>query len=157
MAKITPRAKGLHLLTTLQVKNARPGAKLSDGGGLRLDADARGGRSWVFRYKSPLTGKERYMGLGPAPAANTDKVRKGLADARVRADSARKLLRDGTCRFPSASRATPTRQPRRMECVRRFAIGRATRPRPRGRSPRPQSRMLWAMRPRRRTDAVPRW
>jgi len=36
-------------------------------------------RSWVFRYKSPLTGKERYMGLGPAPAANTDKIREGLA------------------------------------------------------------------------------
>jgi integrase len=49
----------------------------------------------VFRYKSPLTGKERYMGLGPAPAANTDKIREGLADARERADNARKLLRDG--------------------------------------------------------------
>jgi integrase len=95
MAKVTSRAKALHLLTAVQVKNARPGDKLSDGGGLRLDADVRGGRSWVFRYKSPLTGKERYMGLGPAPAANTDKIREGLADARERADNARKLLRDG--------------------------------------------------------------
>jgi integrase len=95
MAKVASRAKALHLLTAVEVKNARPGDKLSDGGGLRLDADVRGSRSWVFRYRSPLTGKERYMGLGPAPAANTDKIREGLADARERADNARKLLRDG--------------------------------------------------------------
>jgi hypothetical protein len=54
-------------LTVLQVKNAKPGDKLTDGGGLRLDIDARGGRSWVFRFKSPVTGKERYMGWDLPP------------------------------------------------------------------------------------------
>jgi integrase len=75
-------------LTATQVKNAKPGDKLSDGGGLRLDADARGGRSWVFRFKSPTSGKERYMGLGPANDVS-------LTEARDAAKAARKLLRDG--------------------------------------------------------------
>lgn len=85
----------LHVLTALQVKNAGAGAKLSDGGGLRLDVDPRGGRSWVFRYKSPVTGKERYMGLGAAPNSSADAARKSLAEAREAAERARRLLRDG--------------------------------------------------------------
>ena len=40
-------------LNALQVKNAKPGDKLSDGGGLRLDVDKNGNRSWVFRFTSP--------------------------------------------------------------------------------------------------------
>ena len=75
-------------LTVLKVKSAQPGDKLSDGGGLRLDVDTRGGRSWVFRFKSPLTGKERYMGLGPASDVS-------LAQARDAAQAARQLVRDG--------------------------------------------------------------
>ena len=75
-------------LTALQVKNAKPGDKLSDGGGLRLDVDARGGRSWVFRFKSPVTNKERYMGLGPASDVT-------LVQARDAAQAARQLIRDG--------------------------------------------------------------
>ncbi len=77
-------------LTALRVKNAKPGERLSDGqvAGLRLDVDPRGGRSWVFRYTSPTTGKERYMGLGSA-----DEV--SLVEARDRAQAARKLIRDG--------------------------------------------------------------
>lgn len=74
-------------LTATQVKNAKPGDKLSDGGGLRLDADARGGCSWVFRFKSPVTGKERYMGLGPASDVS-------LKEAREAAQAARKLIRE---------------------------------------------------------------
>ena len=53
-------------LTALRVKNAKPGEKLGDGGGLRLDVDHNGRRSWVFRFTSPVTGKERFMGLGSA-------------------------------------------------------------------------------------------
>lgn len=75
-------------LTALQVRNAKPGNKLSDGGGLRLDVDARGSSSWIFRFKSPLTGKERYMGLGPASDVT-------LAQARDAAHAARQLVRDG--------------------------------------------------------------
>jgi integrase len=75
-------------LTALQVKNARPGDRLSDGDGLRLDVDARGGRSWIFRFTSPATGKERYMGLGTASDVT-------LAQARDAAQAARQLIRDG--------------------------------------------------------------
>jgi Arm domain-containing DNA-binding protein len=76
-------------LTALKVKNAKPG-KLTDSEvkGLRLDVDARGGRSWVFRFTSPLTGKERYMGLGSASDISLD-------GAREAARQARKLILEG--------------------------------------------------------------
>jgi integrase len=75
-------------LTVTQVKNARPGDKLSDGGGLRLDVDKNGNASWIFRFKSPTTGRERYMGLGPFGDVT-------LALAREAAGKARALIRDG--------------------------------------------------------------
>jgi integrase len=76
----------VHNLTALQVKNSKPGDKLSDGGGLRLDVDKAGNRSWTFRYTSPVTGRERYMGLGPLADVS-------LAKARDAAREARDLLR----------------------------------------------------------------
>jgi integrase len=72
----------LHLLTALQVKNAKPGDKLSDGGGLRLDVDKNGNASWIFRFTSPVTGKERFMGLGPLHDVPLAKARSAGADAR---------------------------------------------------------------------------
>src|ERR1700722_7290733 len=74
-------------LTALAVKNAKPGDKLADGDGLRLDVDKNGNASWVFRFKSPVTGKERFMGLGPMRDV-------GLAAAREAASTARSLLRN---------------------------------------------------------------
>ena len=73
-------------LTALAVKNAKPGDKLGDGDGLRLDVDKNGNASWLFRFKSPVTGKERFMGLGPLRDV-------GLADAREAAGAARALMR----------------------------------------------------------------
>jgi Arm DNA-binding domain len=83
-------------LTALQVKNAQPGDKLSDGGGRRLDVDKNGNGSWIFRFTSPTkvyeTGKnkgdpqERFMGLGPVADLS-------LAQARDAAGSARALIR----------------------------------------------------------------
>jgi integrase len=74
-------------LTALRVKNVKPGEKLSDGDGLRLDVDKNGNASWLFRFKSPVTGKERFMGLGPLRDV-------GLADARDARDVARALIRN---------------------------------------------------------------
>ena len=74
-------------LTALAVKNAKPGDKLGDGDGLRLDVDKNGNASWLFRFKSPVTGKERFMGLGPLRDV-------GLADAREAEGAARALLRN---------------------------------------------------------------
>src|SRR4051812_41768844 len=70
-------------LKAKQVEHAKPGDKLSDGGGLRLDVDKSGNRSWVFRFKSPITGKERYMGLGPAGDVKLTDARGAAADARA--------------------------------------------------------------------------
>jgi Arm DNA-binding domain len=84
-------------LTAKQVEHAKPIVlengervpnKLSDGGGLRLDVDKNGNRSWVFRFTSPATRKERFMGLGPADDVT-------LAEARDAAQDARALVRDG--------------------------------------------------------------
>jgi integrase len=75
-------------LTALLVKNAAPGDRLSDGGGLRLDVDKNGNRNWVFRFTSPVTAKERYAGLGSASDVT-------LAQARDAAQEARALIRDG--------------------------------------------------------------
>lgn len=78
----------MHKLTALRVRNARPGDRLSDGGGLRLDVDKGGNGSWIFRFTSPLIGKERFMGLGPVGDVS-------LASARTAAQEARALVRDG--------------------------------------------------------------
>jgi hypothetical protein len=85
-------------LTALRVKNAKPGDKLSDGDGLRLDVDKNGNASWIFRFTSPTKvhekGKnkgdprERFMGLGPLRDVS-------LAQAREAASAARALIRDG--------------------------------------------------------------
>jgi integrase len=72
-------------LTALQVKNAKPG-KYGDGGGLRLDVNGSN-KSWVFRYTSPVTGRERFMGLGSATEVT-------LAQARDSAAAARALVRE---------------------------------------------------------------
>ena len=74
------------ILTAARVKHAKPGDKLVDGDGLRLDVDKNGNASWVFRFKSPVTGKERFMGLGPFRDV-------GLAEAREAAGAARALVR----------------------------------------------------------------
>lgn len=62
-------------LTKADVKNAKPGDKLADGDGLRLDVDKSGNASWIFRFRSPATGKERFMGLGPLRDIDLQKAR----------------------------------------------------------------------------------
>src|SRR5689334_11050635 len=55
----------------------------ADGGGLYLQI--KGGRSWIFLYRSRANGRLREMGLGSLAAVS-------LADARQRAAAARSLL-----------------------------------------------------------------
>jgi integrase len=79
------------MLTALQVaKLAKPG-KHKDGGGLYLQVTTgKAGlakKSWLLRFISPATGKERSQGLGPYPQVS-------LAEARKRAHK-RRLLIDG--------------------------------------------------------------
>jgi integrase len=74
------RATKQNKLTDRAVKNAAPKAILSDGGGLYVRS-----RVFVFRYTSPVTGKERDFSLGST-------VNVGLKTARERAAQYRKLI-----------------------------------------------------------------
>jgi integrase len=85
----TAAVKPKRITSTRSVEHAAPGKHKDDKvTGLRLDVDARGNGSWVFRYKSPLSGKERYMGLGAASDV-------GLEAARKAAQAARELIAKG--------------------------------------------------------------
>jgi hypothetical protein len=70
----------LHRLTVRGVTTANPGMH-ADGGGLWLRVQA-GGRAWLFRYKSPVTGRERLMGLGRTADVPLARAREAAAEAR---------------------------------------------------------------------------
>jgi hypothetical protein len=74
-------------LTAKKVEQAKAG-KHGDGSGLWLSVDANGNRSWFFRYTSPVTRKERFMGLGSAG----DVALEAACDA---ASACRALIRQG--------------------------------------------------------------
>lgn len=78
---------GSHTRNVLTVKSiaASKARKLRDGGGLWLVTKG-GGRYWIFDYR--FGGKRREMGLGPLHTV-------GLAEARDRAEAARRLVRQG--------------------------------------------------------------
>ena len=59
-----------------------------DGGGLYLQVTPTGSKTWIFRYRSPLTQKLRDMGLGPIHSV-------GLPEARQRAAAKRALIQSG--------------------------------------------------------------
>ena len=69
--------------------DALPNGNHTDGGGLSLLV-VGSGRSWVFRFTSPLTGKVREMGLGRGGAGGV-----ALKQAREERDRLRAMLRDG--------------------------------------------------------------
>jgi integrase len=73
-------------LTDLQVRRARGPGRLPDGDNLYLDISVTGAKSWTFRYQ--LNRHRRDMGVGPYPVVS-------LAEARERAQDARKLMREG--------------------------------------------------------------
>ena len=73
------------------VKGVRQPGRHGDGGGLMLQATATKAKgvvtkAWLFRFE--LGGRERYMGLGSARVVS-------LAEARAKANEARKLLAAG--------------------------------------------------------------
>lgn len=81
-------AAQINRLTATSVK-AKPPGMHADGGSLYLlvKPDAKS-RSWIFRYRDRTTGKLRDMGVGPAWDVS-------LAEARERASTFRRMLRDG--------------------------------------------------------------
>jgi integrase len=73
-------------LSAREAATKKPG-RYGDGDGLYLVVGANGGRKWVFRFS--WRGKVTEAGLGSADAVT-------LAEARAKADEARKLLAAGT-------------------------------------------------------------
>src|SRR5690349_12344831 len=78
---------GSHTRNVLTIKTiaASKSTKLRDGGGLYLVSKGTG-RYWIFNYT--FAGQRREMGLGPLHTV-------GLADARDKAEAARRLVRSG--------------------------------------------------------------
>lgn len=72
-------------LTAKQVAGADAGS-YGDGGGLTLEVDGKGRKSWVWRYRR--NGRRREMGLGSAQEVT-------LAEARARRDRWREVLKEG--------------------------------------------------------------
>lgn len=85
-------------LTALAIRNARPRAKtykLGDGHSLYLLVMPNGAKYWRLSYR--FNGKQRALALGVWPEVS-------LADARVKRDSARKMLAEGIDPFVEKKR-----------------------------------------------------
>jgi hypothetical protein len=79
------------MLTALQVAKLTTPGKHKDSGGLSLQitaAKAGVAKSWLYRFRSPVTGNERSQGLGRYPEIS-------LAEARKLRDKARALALAG--------------------------------------------------------------
>lgn len=77
------------MLTDTAIRKAKPADKpqrMFDGGGLYLEVSPAGGKLWRWKYR--VNGKEKRLALGSYPDT-------GLADARGKRDTARKLLAAG--------------------------------------------------------------
>ena len=79
-------------LTKARVEGSREKGCYGDGDGLYLQvsigADGMPRKSWVYRFTSPVNGKERLMGLGALRDVS-------LAEARSARDRARAIVRQG--------------------------------------------------------------
>jgi integrase len=78
----------LNRLTARTIATIQKPGLYCDGGGLYLQVTASDSRTWIFRYRSPVTQKLRDMGLGPLHAV-------GLPEARAKATTQRSLLSSG--------------------------------------------------------------
>jgi integrase len=69
------------ILTDFAVTNAKKPGEISDGGqrGLRLSVHASGAKSWIVRYRHPITGKSRKLTL--PPGLSLAQARKVTSDA----------------------------------------------------------------------------
>jgi integrase len=79
-------ARRLNRLTAKAVEQVKRAGMWPDGGGLYLQVSSTRSKSWIYRFT--LRGKSREMGLGSLETFS-------LAEARDRAQAARKLVADG--------------------------------------------------------------
>ena len=78
----------LNRLSAKTVASKKHPGLYCDGGGLYLQVAPLGSKTWIFRFRSPLTQKLRDMGLGPLHSV-------GLPEAREKAAAQRTALLDG--------------------------------------------------------------
>ncbi len=69
-------------LTALKVEKTKQPGMHADGGGLYLRVTPEGTKNWVYRFM--LSGRPRWMGIGPVALV-------GLQQARAKALDARRL------------------------------------------------------------------
>ena len=81
-------SRALNKLTDRFVKTTKEPGMYGDGGGLWLQVGPTLGKSWIFRFTSPITGKPRFAGLGAFPVLT-------LAEARDEALTCRRKIRNG--------------------------------------------------------------
>jgi len=79
-------------LTDAQIRAEMPGVRLrriSDGGGLHLEIDPRGGKYWVWRHRYPPTkdGKQQDYRIGPYSKVSLRKARQTRDEQRQRMHS----------------------------------------------------------------------
>ena len=79
-------ARSINRLSPRKVATVKEQGLYADGGGLYLQVSHFDTKSWVFRFT--LNKKSREMGLGPLHTVS-------LADARLEAETRRKMLREG--------------------------------------------------------------
>lgn len=81
-------------LSARAIETMRPGDKVKvdtgENAGLRVTCGASGGRSFIYRYRSPETGKLTQVKIGNYPSMS-------LAEARLELARMKALRRDGVC------------------------------------------------------------
>jgi integrase len=78
----------LNRLSAKSIASKKRAGLYCDGGGLYLQVTPSGSKTWIFRFRSPLTQKLRDMGLGAIQTV-------GLPKAREKAAAQRTALLDG--------------------------------------------------------------
>jgi len=106
-------SRQLNRLTAKAIATKQQPGLHCDGGGLYLQVTTGGSKAWIFRYRSPVTGKLRDMGLGPLHSVT-------LAEARTKAGAQRSLILQGL--DPIAVRDEEGRQ-RTLEAAKAISFG----------------------------------
>src|SRR5262249_39565564 len=75
-------ARTIGKLTALKVDKANRPGMYGDGGGLYLRITEDGAKNWVFRFM--LSGRARWMGMGPLHTVNLAEARKRAGEYRLR-------------------------------------------------------------------------
>ena len=75
-------ARVIGKLTAIKIEKAKRPGMYGDGGGLYLRVTDDGEKNWVFRFM--LSGRPRWMGMGPFHTVNLAEARKRAGEHRLR-------------------------------------------------------------------------